>query len=94
VEAKGRVICDHISQFYSGTAGEPVLYWRFEADAMPSDSRFLHSQSTQSDECHVELVGVSDKSLKNRFRAEPWSNFMICSKDGARHLQQADLESF
>ncbi len=88
-------ICDHIEKFYHDIAGNPPIFWIFYANILPEACKFIQQTSDSGDECHHNLIGLTDKQARNIFKQVTLNAFRICTANGDhRPLDQDDVESF
>ena len=79
-----RSICSHLRQFYSRSTGDPPIFWEFSKKSLPQRNLNLvdTSESDNPDECHYNLMGLSDKQARQIFYGLDWRNcFKICHHD-------------
>ncbi len=68
--------CAHIIQFYNSTVGNPIAFWKIDADQLIDyfkekglSVELKPSQSTTGDECHYDIQGLNDKDAKRFYEA-------------------------
>jgi hypothetical protein len=92
--AASGLICEHIRKFYPHVAGQPAVFCRLQDADFPDGAHLIESLSDRGDDCHRELDRIGNGALKRHFRAKrAWENFFICSDEGARKLEEADLDT-
>jgi hypothetical protein len=92
--AAGRTICEHIWRFYSHVADDPPIFWRFISDILPEGCSLVQENSDRGDECHHNIIGLSDNRARKFFKKEcdAFRDLLICTPDGTvRPLTREDL---
>lgn len=93
-EATSGVVCAHIEQFYKNIGGDPAVFYFLDAAELPDGFNIIETLSDSGDECHREVVDVSNGRLKKAFKGRPFGQFFICDDAGPRPLSQADIARF
>jgi hypothetical protein len=91
VDTASPSICDHIRKFYPNTGGDPAIFWIFPEDAIPAGGTLVQVQSESGDDCHHDIVGLSDKQLRTFLKSSSLADLQICALEGARQLKRGDL---
>lgn len=91
-EQSGHDVCTHARKWYPNIAGEPPIFYIIEEAEIPEGGSVQMSKSTSGDDCHGDIVGLSDGRLGTTFKGKNWADYLVCTKDGARSLTQADLD--
>jgi len=100
VEQKGGDICKHIATHYRTVTSDPIIFWDFDQKTLPAHQ--IKSTPMPADECHCDLVEISNEAAKKMFyeyqRKNGINGFYICDKsEGPRSLtldDTANLGSF
>src|SRR6266568_8714955 len=71
-------VCHHIATFYREIAGYPAIFWLFDTEILPSSTQLDNVPSDSGDDCHYNIRGVSDDTLRDIFVAVPISAFSVC----------------
>jgi hypothetical protein len=93
VEQKGGDICRHIATNYRTVTSDPIIFWNIPQAILPSHT--IKSAPTPSDECHCDIVEISNEEAKKMFygyqRENGVNGFSICDKlKGSRSLTLDD----
>lgn len=92
---KNSTVCEHIQRFYQKVAGAPAIFWDIPLQSLPEDHRLNQANSDAGDDCHYNLVGLTETEAKNIFKKVPISDFKICTDTGEfRPLSESDLDNF
>lgn len=92
VDNYGATICNHISNFYSIVAGEPIVYWEFDSSILGQNARLVNIISSTGDICHYDIENLSNKESRDIFRDHALNaNLRICNKNGE---EQFSVEKF
>src|SRR5258706_3915532 len=84
-------ICDHIREPYASVGGEPPIFWIFAATALPPGYRLERKDSQTGDRCHHNLLGLTDRQLRNLIINVPLSAMSICRNGFHAQLQLANI---
>lgn len=84
-------ICEHIREFYSGTASDPPIFWAFDTEALPVNHQLVQQDSPSGDICHYNLLGVPDIVMKKIINDVLITSMSICANGVHRTLTFADL---
>ncbi len=86
-------ICEHIERFYRDVSGTPPIFWDLQPQILPENCQLIRQRSSTGDDCHYNLVGLSEKEARAIFKAVPLTDFNICiNTEGYRPLSISDLE--
>ena len=95
--SKNDTICSHIREYYeNGIAGEPIMFWKFDAETLPSGHTLEQEVGSTGDPCHYNIRGLTKKNARDFFvdnYENHFSDFHICTDDGKRQLIQSDLDN-
>ncbi len=92
VENKSASIELHARTFYPTKVGPKVIFWRFDIKILPLGAKANQELSGTNDDCHYNIVGVSDKCLRSIFIPRPLSDFSIVDAGTTRPLELADMK--
>ena len=88
-------ICEHIQRFYPDVAGTPPIFWEFHPEILPENCRLDPQKGPDGDDCHFNVVGLSEKEARAIIIKVPLSDFNICIGNGEyRPLTESDVESW
>jgi hypothetical protein len=93
-EAASGVVCQHIAHYYQNVGGDPAVFYYLDPAQLPANYTIIETLSDTGDECHREVVDVSNSALKKRFKGIPIDQFFICDGSGARPLTPVDIAVF
>jgi len=93
-KANSGLICDHIKAFYENVGGEPPVFYILNETELPTGYGIQQRTSDSGDECHHDVVSISNNRLKKAFKDLHWSAFFICDGSDYRALTQTDVEGF
>jgi hypothetical protein len=91
VDERGVEVCEHIAEFYAGTASDPAIFWVFDDAILPPDNLITQQDSPSGDKCHYNLLDVPDAALRRIIIGVPIPHMRICDRLGARALSFDDL---
>ena len=95
VERMGKSVCAHLGQYYPGFSRDgKTFFFRFDSSLLPPGHSLVQTPSDTGDDCHHDIRGVSDKTLKSWFKkAFPGiESFLVCAETGEiRPMTEADL---
>lgn len=92
VDNHGDEICAHISKFYPGQVGDPIIFWEIPADIIPSYCKAEPEPSETGDDCHYNIKGWGDKEARDVFIRLLPEAFEVCDQSGPRPLTQTDID--
>jgi len=95
-------LCSHLEQYYFNVVEEqrPFAFWIFDTDHLETVVgrevfHLEHVRSSTGDDCHVDVVDLSNEQAKNYFKEyfKP-PNVYICGGDRAIQLTQDQFQNF
>jgi hypothetical protein len=93
IEQTGSGVCAHIAKFYRSVLGEPPIFWEIPETVLPTHCQFIQDPSDTGDDCHHNLIGLSDREARRIIKQTPLDEMRICEVAGApRPLTEADLD--
>jgi hypothetical protein len=93
---KGHTLYEHIQRYYIGFTPNalPPIFWEFEASILPSGCELEQETSESGDDCHYNIVKLSEKDAKRFFkeRNPSYSNFKVGLSNGEeRAFEPSDI---
>lgn len=79
-------------RYYCGTASFPAIFWSFNSEELPNECSLVRSPSTTDDECHYDIIELSNHRARTFFLRYSIFNFKICENDNDRVLEISDLK--
>ena len=65
-ESRSGSIAKHAARFYSGIVGDPIIFYVIEDAELPANATVSQSTSDSGDDCHHDIAGVNDNTLKRK----------------------------
>jgi hypothetical protein len=94
IALSGSSVCGHIARFYKSVSGEPPIFWEIPEVVLPANCQFIQEPSDTGDDCHHNLVGLSDREARRIIKRTPLGEMSVCLETGDhRSLTEADLIS-
>ncbi len=92
IEQTGSSICGHIAKFYASVLGDPPIFWEIPEAVLPPTGQFIQAPSDTGDDCHHNLVGLSDREARRIIKQMLLGEMSVCLETGEhRSLTGADL---
>ncbi len=94
IEQTGSSVCAHIAKFYASVLGDPPIFWEIPKAVLPPNCQFIQDPSDTGDDCHYNLIGLSDRESRRIIKQAPLNEMSICvENDEHRPLAESDLQS-
>ncbi len=92
IKQGSRTVCDHVAEFYNSGKYAPIIYWKFDFEKIEKNLS-LKLDDSLGDPCHHDLMNLSDKQARTKFKANKADFF--CCKDGREQpIEIKDIPHF
>ena len=81
----------HARKYYPTLVGPDVIFWRFDLAVLPSIASAKPDPSVTGDDCHYDIMGLSDTQLRSAFLNRPVSEFTIVDAGVQRAFCVSDI---
>jgi hypothetical protein len=68
------------------------MFWRFDINILPPEATANQELSDTNDDCHYNIVGISNTCLRAIFKKRSLSDFRIVDGGEIRPLRLADMK--
>ena len=67
------------------------MFWEFDESVLPEGYTIDSVPSSTGDDCHRNIIGITDNQLRKMLIKLDINDFKICDGDQTRRLTQEDL---
>lgn len=84
---KSTTVCKHIPTFYSNFDGNPVIFCKISLETLKEfggceNLELINTPSDSGDDCHRDILNVSDKVCRKFFKNYFSGHIHACCKEG------------